>query len=186
MRERKYATNAERQAAYRWRLVPEKQIQADIVTLLETVGAAVYKIGTTRKKGDHQGTMQTPGIPDLVAFVRVPIAAVFPDWRTLVQLWIEVKRPGGNDALCANWIQDARAEGWLRARDRRRPRGLGLAGRARGGEVAMNLEARCEECGLVTWVPDTTVVFTCKCGATMVQAPYRVARVGSDNSGYVN
>ena len=47
----------------------EKEIQADIVKLLETVGAAVYKIGTTRKKGDHQGTMQTPGIPDLVAFV---------------------------------------------------------------------------------------------------------------------
>ena len=33
----------------------EKEIQADIVTLLETVGAAVYKIGTKRKKGDHQG-----------------------------------------------------------------------------------------------------------------------------------
>ena len=38
----------------------EKEIQADIVKLLETVGAAVYKIGTKRKKGDHQGTMQTP------------------------------------------------------------------------------------------------------------------------------
>ena len=61
----------------------EKEIQADIVKLLETVGAAVYKIGTTRKRGDHQGTMQTPGIPDLVAFVNA------------MQLWIEVKRPGG-------------------------------------------------------------------------------------------
>ena len=50
----------------------EKHVQSDIVKLLETVGAAVYKIGTTRKKGDHQGTMQTPGIPDLCAFVRVP------------------------------------------------------------------------------------------------------------------
>ena len=47
----------------------EKEIQADIVKLLETVGAAVYRIGTTRKRGDHQGTMQTAGIPDLVAFV---------------------------------------------------------------------------------------------------------------------
>ena len=47
----------------------EKSIQSDIVKLLETVGAAVYKIGTTRKRGDHQGTMQTPGIPDLCAFV---------------------------------------------------------------------------------------------------------------------
>ena len=50
----------------------EKDIQADIVKLLKTVGAAVYRIGTTRKKGDHQGTMQTPGIPDLCAFVKVP------------------------------------------------------------------------------------------------------------------
>ena len=64
----------------------EKEIQSDIVKLLETVGAAVYKIGTKRKKGDHQGTMQTPGIPDLLAFVPVR-----PAW---VQLWIEVKRPG--------------------------------------------------------------------------------------------
>ena len=48
----------------------EKHVQADIVKLLESVGAAVYKIGTTRKKGDHQGTMQTAGIPDLLAFVR--------------------------------------------------------------------------------------------------------------------
>ena len=51
----------------------EKEIQADIVKLLKTVGAAVYTIGTKRKKTDHQGTMQTPGIPDLVAFVAVPV-----------------------------------------------------------------------------------------------------------------
>ena len=68
----------------------EKEIQADIVKLLETVGAAVYKIGTKRKKDDHQGTMQTPGIPDLVSFVPVPNA------RYSVQLWIEVKRPAGS------------------------------------------------------------------------------------------
>ena len=74
----------------------EKYIQADIVKLLETVGAAVYKIGTKRKKEDHQGTMQTPGIPDLVAFVPVPLSlhvAPRPDRVSLVQLWIEVKRP---------------------------------------------------------------------------------------------
>ena len=60
----------------------EKQIQADIVKLLETVGAAVYKIGTTRKKGDHQGTMQTPGIPDLSRSCpcRSP-CRVSPDWN---------------------------------------------------------------------------------------------------------
>ena len=74
----------------------EKEIQSDIVKLLKTVGAAVYKIGTTRKKGDHQGTMQTPGIPDLCAFVRVPISLhVSPHRTDLVPLWIEVKRPRG-------------------------------------------------------------------------------------------
>ena len=41
----------------------------------------------------------------------------------------------------------------------------------------VNLEARCRECKAITMVPDTTVRFTCKCGATMIQAPYRVARV---------
>ena len=73
----------------------EKEIQADIVKLLETVGAAVYKIGTTRKRGDHQGTMQTPGIPDLVAFVRIPApSAGYSRVPYSVELWIEVKRPG--------------------------------------------------------------------------------------------
>ena len=75
----------------------EKEIQADIVKLLKTVGAAVYQIGTTRKKGDHQGTMQTPGIPDLVAFAMVPgLASPHAPFVVHVeQLWIEVKRPGG-------------------------------------------------------------------------------------------
>ena len=73
----------------------EKEIQADIMEMLETVGATVYRIGTTRKKGDYQGTMQTPGIPDLLAFVRIP-ARKMTDMRPhAVQLWIEVKRPGG-------------------------------------------------------------------------------------------
>ena len=82
----------------------EKEIQADIVALLETVGAAVYKIGTKRKKGDHQGTMQTPGIPDLVAFVTVP-CLLRP-----VQLWVEVKRPGGT-------MSEAQWAFWRNARD---------------------------------------------------------------------
>ena len=85
----------------------EKDIQADIVTLLETVGAAVYKIGTTRKRGDHQGTMQTAGIPDLCAFVAVPLAHhAYPPHVSAVQLWIEVKRPGqemSNAQLAFQW-----------------------------------------------------------------------------------
>ena len=72
----------------------EKDIQADIVKLLESVGAAVYRIGTTRKRGDHQGTMQTPGIPDLLAFVAVPFP-LSTLHKATVQLWIEVKRPDG-------------------------------------------------------------------------------------------
>ena len=84
----------------------EKEIQADIVKLLKTVGAAVYKIGTKRKKTDHQGTMQTPGIPDLLAFVEIPKGRWSPE---LVQLWIEVKRPGetpseDQDAFTANAV----------------------------------------------------------------------------------
>ena len=58
----------------------EKTEQAETVTLLQTVGAAVYVIGTRRPRGkpcatcgafvpDHQGTCQTPGLPDLVAFL---------------------------------------------------------------------------------------------------------------------
>ena len=33
------------------------------------IGAAVYVLGTVRRKGDHQGTMQTPGLPDVMAFL---------------------------------------------------------------------------------------------------------------------
>ena len=86
----------------------EKSIQADIVQLLESVGAAVYKIGTTRKKGDHQGTMQTAGIPDLLAFVTTP--ARFGQGPVVVQIWIEVKRPGGR-------MSEAQWSFWRNARD---------------------------------------------------------------------
>ena len=109
----------------------EKEIQADIVKLLETVGAAVYRIGTKRKKGDHQGTMQTPGIPDLCAFVTFPRSQHVSEHMThCVQLWIEVKRPG--EAMSeAQWefLRNARDAGcehlvggvddvldWLKAR----------------------------------------------------------------------
>ena len=79
----------------------EKEIQADIVKMLRSVGAGVYRIGTTRKKGDYQGTMQTPGIADLLAFVPVPLAASTLVTRC-VQLWIEVKRPGGGLSAAQN------------------------------------------------------------------------------------
>lgn len=39
------------------------------MALLRHLGAVVYVLGTTRKRGDHPGTMQTAGLPDLLAFV---------------------------------------------------------------------------------------------------------------------
>jgi hypothetical protein len=47
----------------------EKVEQANIVRLLRSLGAAVYTIGTRRAKGDHQGTRQSCGLPDIVAFI---------------------------------------------------------------------------------------------------------------------
>src|SRR4030095_17065186 len=58
----------------------EKTEQAETVKLLHTLGAAVYLRGTRRPRGrpcpsggavvpEHQGTCQTPGLSDLVAFL---------------------------------------------------------------------------------------------------------------------
>lgn len=73
--------------------VPEKAVQAAIVELLEALGGTVYVLGTKRRKGDYHGTMQTPGIPDLLAFLPQP-----PDVNSRIearQLWVEVKAHGG-------------------------------------------------------------------------------------------
>lgn len=51
---------------------PERIEQAGIVKLLRSLGATVYVLGMTRRRGDHPGTMQTPGLPDLLAFIRRP------------------------------------------------------------------------------------------------------------------
>lgn len=72
--------------------VPEKAEQAHIVQLLRSIGAAVYAIGTHRRRGDYQGTMQSPGIPDLMAFL--------PAWDRArpsrrIFLFIECKARGG-------------------------------------------------------------------------------------------
>jgi len=69
----------------RRRRQPEKAIQAHIVRLLRHVGCAVYILGTHRRRGDYQGTMQSPGLPDLLAFLP----------RHLGVLFVEVKAPGG-------------------------------------------------------------------------------------------
>lgn len=57
--------------AFRQPRVSEKTEQAHGVQLLRSIGAMVYVSGGHRKRGDHQGTMQTPGIPDVEAFLPV-------------------------------------------------------------------------------------------------------------------
>ena len=70
---------------------PERAIQAQIVHLLKSLGARVYVLGTTRRKGDYQGTMMTAGLPDLMAFL--PHGRVSGDgWILLI---VEVKAPKG-------------------------------------------------------------------------------------------
>jgi hypothetical protein len=64
---------------------PERAIQAHVAALLRHVGADVYVLGTTRRRGDYHGTMQTPGLPDLLAFL--------PRGGGL--LAVECKAPGG-------------------------------------------------------------------------------------------
>src|SRR5688572_12867492 len=69
---------------------PEKQEQAAIVKLLKLLGASVYVIGTVRRKGDYQGSMQTPGIPDLYCVLNF-----FGKPKPYKAVWIEVKAKGG-------------------------------------------------------------------------------------------
>jgi hypothetical protein len=84
---------------------PEREIQQQIVRLLKSLGADVWVLGTTRRRGDYQGTMMTAGIPDLYVvmpehswiteFGKAPestrsVATVLP-----TALWIEVKSPTG-------------------------------------------------------------------------------------------
>jgi hypothetical protein len=68
----------------------EKIEQAHIEQLLRTVGAAVYTIGTRRRKGDHQGTRQTPGLPDVLAFL-----PRHGESSARVLLFVEAKAAGG-------------------------------------------------------------------------------------------
>lgn len=48
---------------------PERHEQNSIRGLLTSLGGTVFVLGTTRRKGDFHGTMQTPGLPDLIAFL---------------------------------------------------------------------------------------------------------------------
>jgi hypothetical protein len=44
-------------------------VQAHVVQLARTVGGKVWVLGVHRRGTDFQGTMQTPGISDLVLFI---------------------------------------------------------------------------------------------------------------------
>lgn len=71
--------------------IPEKVVQQQIVELLRRLGARVYVIGTKRRRGEFQGTMMSPGIPDLYAVLpALPHVGVKGGG-----LWVEVKGEGG-------------------------------------------------------------------------------------------
>lgn len=73
--------------------ISEKVVQAQIVTCLHTAGARVYVLGHPAPNDGrrHRGTGQTPGLPDLLAFV--PVGE--DETRNWTLLWIEVKAKGG-------------------------------------------------------------------------------------------
>ncbi len=82
----------------------EKGEQQAIVKLLRSLGATVYVIGTRRRRGDYQGTMMSPGLPDLEVFLPMQrgdeMDLPYGQWkssrpRPFRFLKIEVKAPGG-------------------------------------------------------------------------------------------
>jgi hypothetical protein len=72
----------------------EKAEQALILKLCYAAGAVKhYTLGTVRKRGDYQGTMQTPGLADLQVFF--PLQPTARGMRPLRLVMIEVKREKG-------------------------------------------------------------------------------------------
>lgn len=59
----------------------ERYEQADGVKLLRSLGAAVYVLGTKRRATDYQGTMQTPGVPDVHFFIGREDVVDFAFWE---------------------------------------------------------------------------------------------------------
>ena len=70
----------------------EKHEQEAGVRLLRTLGAKVYVLGTVRPQGDYRGTCQTPGLPDVQAFL--PIRGDRSEATRRLLVW-EVKRAQG-------------------------------------------------------------------------------------------
>ena len=87
--------------------ISEKQVQKDVVQLLRAIGGQVWELGHKRSKGRNCphckqfvpnqdfSTRQTPGLPDVEAFVPVRDNTVtMPNWR-LRRLTVECKAEGG-------------------------------------------------------------------------------------------
>jgi hypothetical protein len=83
----------------------EKHEQALVVELLQKIGWQVYVIGTRRPRGsrcprcgtfvaEHQGTCQTPGLSDLIAFSPRRYEGVIREAGRLL-VFIEAKATGG-------------------------------------------------------------------------------------------
>lgn len=70
--------------------ISEKVIQAQGIALLRSINGAVYSLGTVRRRGDHPGTMQSPGVPDVLFFLPPP-----PIWGSAIVGWWEAKARGG-------------------------------------------------------------------------------------------
>ncbi len=77
--------------------VHEKAVQAQIVQLIRSIGGRAFVVGTTRRRGDYQGTMQSRGIPDVIGFV--PVRGT----RDFVHVYVEVKAEGG-------WLRKEQSE----------------------------------------------------------------------------
>ena len=76
--------------------VSEKVVQAQITQLLRSIGGAVYVLGTVRRRGDYPGTCQSPGLPDLLAFLPPPSSGPgLPGSALEMLVAVEVKAAGG-------------------------------------------------------------------------------------------
>jgi len=81
----------------------EKVVQRDCIALYVAIGCHysakdetdIYVLGTRRRRGDHQGTMQTPGICDLWVFLPACAPLAKPGAVTPTCVWHEVKAEDG-------------------------------------------------------------------------------------------
>jgi len=72
---------------------PERVEQNAILRLISSLGGCAWVLGTTRRRGDYQGTMQTPGVADVYGVL--PARPPFTSEATELAFWVEVKAKGG-------------------------------------------------------------------------------------------